>query len=381
MRSVSTLALLLAAAIPTSSAFAADATAPEDCTSPCLVYEGTADLTGEWLHPSDSAIGNSYLLLPTSENNFTVKATDSLSFIANIVTEQVIDPNPGDNQIFSGLGMYADVLQAQYDFENVSIWGGKIHPVFGRAWDVTPGLHGTDLADGYDLAERIGGGASIGFEVGGMANTLQASAFTMDRTILSESLFNNHGRTSLADGGAGNTAGVSSFAVALDGCMGAETDVCFDEGDFGYQLAARYQKGGDGSDGNELGFLGSINKSISLTDEATVRLFGEAAFFRNFDGTADNAMVLTGSGALEMGSMTYSIAYSQQRTLVSGGTDVIAHLFDATAMYDLGDTVSLGGEKWAVGAGYSFSRADGEDVQTIGIKLATEFGGNVPFNN
>ena len=79
--------------------------------------------------------------------------------------------------------------------------------------------------------------------------------------------------------------------------------------------------------------------------------------------------------------MTYSIAYSQQRTLVSGGADTTADVFDATAMYDLGDIVSLAGEKWAVEAGYSFSRANGEDAQTIGVKLATEFGGNVPFNN
>ena len=50
MRSISKLALLIAATIPTSSAFAADAEAPEECASPCLVYEGTADLKGEWLH-------------------------------------------------------------------------------------------------------------------------------------------------------------------------------------------------------------------------------------------------------------------------------------------------------------------------------------------
>ena len=116
-------------------------------------------------------------------------------------------------------------------------------------------------------------------------------------------------------------------------------------------------------------------------DAVSLRLFGEAAFFRNFDGTADNALVMTGSGALEMGSMTYSLAYSQQRTLISGGTDSTAHLIHATAMYDLGDTLSLAGEKWSVGAGYSFSRADGENVQTIGLKLSTEFGGNVPYSN
>ena len=48
MRPLSTLALLVAAAIAAGPAFAADAAAPEDCAAPCLVYEGTADLTGAW---------------------------------------------------------------------------------------------------------------------------------------------------------------------------------------------------------------------------------------------------------------------------------------------------------------------------------------------
>jgi hypothetical protein len=365
----------------TNASFAADEAAPEECAGPCLIYEGSADFTAAWLHPSDAAIGNSYLLLPTSENSLRLKANDSFSIMTNIVSEQTVDPVEGENQLFSGLGTYVDVLQAQYDVENMSIWGGKIHPAFGRAADVTPGLHGTDLAEVYDLAERIGGGASVSFDAFGLSNTLQASAFTVDRTILSQSLFNNRGRTTLADGGAGNTNGVSSFALALDGCLGAETEACYDEGSFGYQLATRYQKGGAGSDGNELGFLGSLNKSFTLADDTTLRLFGEAAWFRNFDGTADNALVLTGSGALQMGLMTYSLAYSQQRMLVGAGGNTTEHLIDATMTYDLGDTVSLAGEQWKVGAGYSYASSDGENVQTVGLKLAADFGGNIPFGN
>ena len=198
---------------------------------------------------------------------------------------------------------------------------------------------------------------------------------------MSESLFNNRGRTSLADGGAGNTSGVSSFAISLDGCIGADADSCYDEGDVGYQLAARYQKGGVGSDGNELGFLGSLNKSIVMSDDTTLRLLGEAAWFRNFEGSADNALVFTGSAALETGAMTYSVAYSQQRNLVAGGIDTTEQLFDATAMYNLGESVSAAGERWSIGAGYSLASADGENVQTIGLKLSTEFLGNVPFGN
>lgn len=377
MRLALSLALLGTTFLTTSTVFAADLSTSDECNGPCLIYEGTADLSAAWLLPSDSAIGNSYLLLPKTETNVKFKANDAFSVMANIVSEQVIDPDPGRNQLFSGLGTYVDVLQAQYDLENFSIWGGKIHPAFGRAWDVTPGLHGTDLAESYELAERLGGGISYDFEAAGLSNRLQVSASTVDRTILSQSLFNDRGRANLDDGGAGNSKGVSTVAIALDGCLGAEVDSCYDDGSFGYQLAARFQKGGSGSDGNELGFLGSLNKTFALGDETSLRLLGEAAWFRNFDGTTDDALALTGSAALEAGAMTYSLAYSQLRTLVSGGRDTVEHLVDVTAMYDFGDTVSMAGEKWSIGAGYSLDAADGENVQTIGLKLETQFGSSV----
>jgi DDE superfamily endonuclease len=187
------------------------------------------------------------------------------------------------------------------------------------------------------------------------------------------------GKASLGDSGAGNTKGVSLFALALDGCMGAETDACYEDGDFGYQFAARYQKGGLGDAGNELGFLASVNKSFAITGETTLCLLGEAAWFRHLDGGADDAIAFTGSGALEAGAMTYFVAYSQQRALVSGGTDSTEHLLDLTAMFDIGEGVSLGDEKWAIGAGYSFDKADGTTVHTIGLKLSSEFGAVIPF--
>ena len=381
MRPTAFFAFLATTALPMAHALAADIAPSNECIGPCLEYSGTFDLKAAWVRPSDGAIGDSYLIGPSTENSFRFKATEGLSFIANIVTEPVIDAEPSENQIFSGIGSYVDVLQAQYDFGNFSIWGGKIHPAFGRAWDVTPGLHGTDIAENYELTERLGGGAAYNFEFGGLNNRLQASAFTVDRTILSESLFNNRGRTNLDDDGAGNTKGVSSVAVALDGCLGAEVDSCYDEGNFGYQLAARYQKGGVGSDGDELGFLGSLNKSISLSDETTLRLFGEAGWFRNFEGSADDAIVVTGSAAVEMGPAIYSVAYSQQRNLVVGGPDANEYLVDATAMYDLGDAISIVGETWSIGAGYTFDRAEGENIQTVGLKLSSEFNASIPFGN
>ena len=49
---------------------------------------------------------------------------------------------------------------------------------------------------------------------------LTTSLYTVDTTVLSESAFTNRGRTSLDDGGAGNTESLDSFAIALDDIQG-----------------------------------------------------------------------------------------------------------------------------------------------------------------
>jgi hypothetical protein len=378
MRLIFSLAIVVTA-IPLDFAQAADTAPSEECSERCIEYSGIFELNGAWLFPGDAATPNSYLAGIKAESEFAIKFIDGLSVVGNIVTEPVIDAEPGVNQIFTGAGSYIDVLQVQYDTGDFSVWGGKIHPAFGRAWDVTPGLHGTDLAENYELAERLGAGAGYSFEGAGFANRLQANIFTVDRTLLSESIFNNRGRASLDDGGAGNTDGFSSIAAALEGCIGAEPESCYDEGSFGYQLAARYQLGGSTGDGNELGLVASLNKAISLSEDTTIRLFGEFGWFRNYEASADNAVVMTVSGALETGPMTYSLAYAQQRILVVGEADDSEQLFDATAMYALSDTVTIAGEKWSLGAGYTWARADEEDSHAIGLRLSSEFAGWIPL--
>jgi hypothetical protein len=32
---------------------------------------------------------------------------------------------------------------------------GKLNPGFGVAWDKAPGIYGTDLAEDYEISERI----------------------------------------------------------------------------------------------------------------------------------------------------------------------------------------------------------------------------------
>lgn len=359
-------------------AVAADAPQSEECGAPCLEYSGYARLDGDWYNPTTDS-GDWLDIHPKSETEIRLTPFEGLSVFTNITTEPVIDAEPGQDSIFSDIGTYAEILQIEADLGDLLLYGGKIHPVFGRAWDLTPGLHGTDVAENYEVSERIGGGAGFGFEAAQMLNVLSVSAFTADRTILSESLFTNRGRTTLDDGGAGNAEGLASVAVALDGCLGAEIEKCYEDGSFGYQIAALYQKGGHDSDGNELGFVASLNKAFALGEDTTLRLFGESAWFRNYDGGPDNALALTGSGALQMGALTYSLAYSQIKPLASNGEGIDEYEFDATVLCELGESISVAGESWAIGAGYAFDHADGEGSNIFGLRLLTEFEGVVPL--
>jgi hypothetical protein len=365
--------------ISASGLFASPAMA-EDCVGPCIDYSGSFDITGWFIHSSDSGVSNHYIVDPTGEIDVSVRSGVGLSVVADIVAEPVLDPEPGENRIFTDVGGYVKVLQLQYDVGDFSIWGGKIHPTFGRAWDIAPGLHGTDIGGNYELVERAGAGASYGFDAGGFANVLQASLFTMDRTFLSDSYWTSRGRETLEDGGAGNTKGLSSVAVSLGGCMGADLEKCYDEGTLGYQLAALYQKGGANSSGDEVGFEGDINKSIAISEETKLKLFGEAAWFNKFGGSPDDALFVTGSGAVVLGPMTVSLTGGAQMTLAASGADTTAYLADTEALYDLGDSFSLSGETWSIGAGYTFQRDDGVDTHYFGLKLATEFSGSIPLS-
>ena len=368
---------LAAASIASECARAADVNEEAECGSPCLEYSGYAEIFSDWQFLSGADRGTGHQIYPKAELELTGTLVDGFSVLTNIVTEPVVDYERSSRSYFSDVGTYVEVLQAQFAYGPLEVYAGKIHPIFGRAWDITPGLHGIDLAEDYELSERLGGGASLTFDALSMSNALSVSAFTTDRTVLSESLFTNRGRLGLDDGGAGNTKGVSSVAVAIDGCRKAEVDKCYEDGDFGYQLAARYQEGGPDSDGNETGVLLSLNKSFVIDEDAKILLFGEAAWFNHFDGEADDALAVTGSGALQSGTLLYSVAYTQIRTLISGASDESEQLFDASISYDLGTFVSGFGEHWSLGAGYSFDRFEDDDAHVIGLRLRTDFEGAV----
>ena len=95
------------------------------------------------------------------EPGLTLTLTDQLSVNAGVVLEQVQAPAvSGDDRVFDDQGFFVEVLTLDYDAGPVHLFGGKMHVNFGNAWDVTPGVFGTDLAEEYEMAENIGIGAA-----------------------------------------------------------------------------------------------------------------------------------------------------------------------------------------------------------------------------
>ena len=358
---------------------------PAYCPPPCVDYEVSAEFQNDWVFAAEPSSLTSNNLYPTVETVFAVAPLNHLRLVGDFIYEPVLDVTPGQSAAFTDLGLYADQLYAQFEAGPFNLQAGKIHPPFGRAWDVTPGLHGDDISGNYELEERIGADAAYAFDAFGMEHILQASAFTTDRTALSGSVFTHRPQTHLADGGAGNTDGVSSFSVTLDGCLGASRLDCYSNGDFGYQFAGLYQKKGRaGVDeegdpiaaSTERGLAASVNKSLTFGDK-TLILFGEAAYFKRFEGTADNALFLTASGELKIDPMSYSLAYSSQQDLTANSRDTLIEL---AVSYDLGEDFSVAGEQWSIGAGYTFERnQDGNtDTHLFGVLLTIDFNGSFP---
>ena len=359
-----------------------------DCEAPCAGYEISADLQNDWIFSGNPSSLTSNNLYPSISTDLFLAPTDALKFVASITTEQVIDPAPGKSSAFYGTGSYAEELYAILDADPVVLRVGKISTIFSLASEADPGINAMDIATNIDADERWGVEAVLGFEALDLKQSLAATVFTVDRTFLSNSLFNRRGTTGLTDGGAGNTSGVGSAALTLSGCKGAEPADCYDEGDFGYRAGFRFQRAGHASPDQideDIKPVDEFTGVVAATakfdiDEVTVRLLGETAFVRGFESNPDDALIMTGSAALEMGAMTYTAAFSRQKTYVRDDADTVERLLEVSAVYQSEDDVPFDGASWSAGAAYDYSSdADAQTAHVLSLLLSFTFGGSHEF--
>jgi len=307
-------------------------------------------------------------LFATVEPEITVGILPGLTFFAHAVLEPMRDPRPGEDRFFRSHGIYLQDLILRYEGTLFSdapnalkfrIFGGKFGPNFGTAWDVAPGIYGADFAEDYEFVERLGFGGALILDHAALGmHTLSASTFVLDRSILSGSAITKRTRPVLADGGPGNTRGLQSFHVTLDGeklpgLKGLTYHVSFihqgvrgGPDERGLALALAYE--------TELG--GFIIKPIV-----------EYARIFDADGVDGQARsYLTTGVSIEKDSWELALSHTFRHTRTPMDGVVRDNLFAASLGYTFENKIG-------VALGYSYRNEDSIATHTIGVLLTYEF--------
>jgi hypothetical protein len=227
--------------------------------------------------------------------------SDWLSLYSTIKLERQRNDNldsyfPDANAFFRSEGLtMRQLFAAARPVQGLTLYGGKIHPNFGSAYDQEPGNF-YNFGSDYEQDERIGVGAEYLLpEWLGHRTRVSFESFFLDTSFLSESLLSRPGlddpdptvrpfRYTLGQFGPSNTESLSSFTAALRGGeaeRGLNYQVSFTKEatddptgkvELGESIGASYDTTGDGF---------PIGERLGLTP------FGEFAHFNNFQNNPD----------------------------------------------------------------------------------------------
>jgi hypothetical protein len=327
---------------------------------PHIEGEISVELQSDHVVRSDDPAGKISDTYTTTEAELTTHLTPTFAVVSHFVLEPVRDPM--DDRFFDDHGAYIEEIYARFKFGAVTVKAGKYDPAFGTAWDVAPGVYGTDFAEDYELVERLG--LAIVYGQSGTVFgdvTLTASVFKLDTTELSRSIFTDRGRMTREAGGASNTGGLESFALAAKFANVAKSGVTFN---FGY----RNQAEGDGPDDvtNEQGFVVGLSGEHKTSD-GKIEWIVEAATFDNFNAGVTDVTFVT-AGLKWTFLKHYNIALSGTRRQIDNPTasDFTDHLFQVSAGTELG-------AGWSFDVGYKWEEIEGVKSQTVGVLLARKF--------
>lgn len=175
--------------------------------------------------------------------------------------------------------------------EGLQLYAGKFNAPFGYGHEAFPGVLAAFRAhDIYLIREQVGMGVNWALpapESWG-EHTLSAAIFTLDTSFLANSLitrqrccdpgFNRYVRTTLRQGGAGNTGQSDNVALSLEGkAIPALPGLTYNLG-----LLSR----GPGKDGTrrEWAWAAGLRYEHAWTEELRMLAFGEFVEFRNAEG-------------------------------------------------------------------------------------------------
>lgn len=216
--------------------------------------------------------------------------TPEFSILAFIHPDPAGNTEPaGSATFFRRQNVILEQLYAEWrPIEGVQLFAGKFNAPFGYGHESFPGVLPAFRAhDTYLIREQIGFGAAweLPLPPGWGEHQIAAAVFALDTTLFANSLitrarccdpaYERYVRTTLSQGGAGNTGNLNNAAIALEGAP--LPNLTYNIG-----LLTR----GPGKDGNrrEWGWAAGLRYEHAWTEEIRTRLFGELVVFYNADG-------------------------------------------------------------------------------------------------
>lgn len=272
----------------------------------------------------------------------TLGLTPELSVFLHGTLEQVRDAEPNEDRFFEDQGMFAEELYLQYASGPHRAWAGKFDVEFERGSELAPGNYGADFAeDFYEINERVGLGVSAAANLGELGtHRLSGSTFFIDTSPLSQSYPTRRGRTTLADGGVGNTENLTNWSFSLS------SDDALSVDGLSYQLALLRQARGKRTSDSESGYSASLTLPIKPGGEITLTPFLEWVRFSDAGGESGARQTfLTSSVLAEWQSWNLAFSHTSfwQRTNEAGSarTDTLLQISGGYT-FDFGLGASVG---------------------------------------
>lgn len=339
-------ALLIASAVPAAAQSLSDR----------ISGEVGIELQNDWTYKSEDRANQNNDLYTTIEPAATLKLAPGWSISGGVVIEPVGDPAQFENRTFEDIGLYVEELFLEYSGDRFGGRAGKMNAGFGVAWDKAAGVYGTDIAEDYEISERIGLSGDWNVYSGKYGeHTVTGTAFFADTTILSESFLRGKGDTREEDGGLSNTESLTSFVVAVNG------EKIPGLGNFGYHVAFMRQTAGIDNASDEKSFAVAGYSSFDLGGDITFEPLAEFVSQVDQGGTArSNRTYVTLSGQFLWQGWNFALAATERRTENRDAADNWDSHFQISAGYefDFGLTVDVG---WKV------SEDDATESRTLGI--------------
>ena len=330
---------LLAGSVGVLSVFGLSLEAYAQNFSPDISGSVLFEVQNDWAFDSDDKDADVNTLTTTIEPYIVLSLTDKLALETQFTAEQVQDTDPNDDTIFENEGVYVEQLMLSYTADNYSIFGGKFGATFGTAWDLAPGIYGVDFAEDYELAEKIGFGASYSFSPEGTGNhIITGNSFFADTTFLSDSTITKRGDTDKSDGGVSNTEDFSSFSLSLD------SENIFGVENLNTHIAYRNQSEGDADTGldNESGYAIGANYSFPVSDDVEAVALAEWVGIRDAEGGNDDLDYLTASlGLVIYDNWNVASSYTARGRDVAGGADIDDYIYQLSSGYEFDNGITF----------------------------------------